>query len=165
MLTSKESLELFDSMNVMSGVEVKARQEIELDSYIMHLQIEGRVLNEMVYGYVIPAAIEYQNILIANVGGLKEIYGAGYKKMCESQLAIIEGVTEHIAALKSKTDAMVNERKKANVIADSNKKAYAYCDKVRPYFEGIRYHCDKLERLVSDKHWPLTKYRELLFVK
>ncbi|MBD0779067.1 glutamine synthetase III [Maribacter sp. ANRC-HE7] len=164
-LTSKESLELFDSMNVMSGVEVKARQEIELDSYIMHLQIEGRVLNEMVYGYVIPAAIEYQNILIANVGGLKEIYGAGYKKMCESQLAIIEGVTEHIAALKAKTDAMVNERKKANVIADSNKKAYAYCDKVRPYFEGIRYHCDKLERLVSDKLWPLTKYRELLFVK
>lgn len=164
-LTSKESLELFDSMNVMSGVEVKARQEIELDSYIMHLQIEGRVLNEMVYGYVIPAAIEYQNILIANVGGLKGIYGAGYKKMCESQLAIIEGMTEHIAALKSKTDAMVNERKKANVIADSNKKAYAYCDKVRPYFEGIRYHCDKLERLVSDKHWPLTKYRELLFVK
>lgn len=164
-LTSKESLELFDSMNVMSGVEVKARQEIELDSYIMHLQIEGRVLNEMVYGYVIPAAIEYQNILIANVGGLKGIYGADYKKMCESQLAIIEGVAEHIAALKSKTDAMVNERKKANVIADSNKKAYAYCDKVRPYFEGIRYHCDKLERLVSDKHWPLTKYRELLFVK
>ncbi|MBD1259263.1 glutamine synthetase III [Maribacter polysiphoniae] len=164
-LTSKESLELFDSMNVMSGVEVKARQEIELDSYIMHLQIEGRVLNEMVYGYVIPAAIEYQNILIANVGGLKGIYGAGYKKMCESQLAIIEGMTEHIAALKSKTDAMVNERKKANVIADSNKKAYAYCDKVRPYFERIRYHCDKLERLVSDKHWPLTKYRELLFVK
>ncbi|PIF01509.1 MAG: glutamine synthetase type III [Maribacter sp.] len=164
-LTSKKSLELFEAMNVMSGVEVRARQEVELDSYIMHLQIEGRVLNELVYSYVIPAAIEYQNILIANVAGLKGIYGAAHKKMSESQLMIIGEVAEHLSALQSKTDAMVNERKKANVITDSNSKAYAYCNKVRPYFDEIRYHCDKLERLVGDKYWPLTKYRELLFVK
>ncbi|MDV7139727.1 glutamine synthetase III [Maribacter sp. TH_r10] len=164
-LTAKDSLELFNAMNVMSEVEVRARQEVELESYIMHLQIEGRVFNELVYGYVIPAAIEYQNILLANVGGLKEIYGAGYKKLSDSQLDIIQRISGHLEILKTKTDAMVNERKKANVIADSKSKADAYCNKVKPYFDEIRYHCDKLERLVSDKHWPLTKYRELLFVK
>ncbi len=164
-LTAKDSLELFNAMNVMSEVEVRARQEVELESYIMHLQIEGRVFNELVYGYVIPAAIEYQNILLANVGGLKEIYGDGYKKLSDSQLDIIQRISGHLEILKTKTDAMVNERKKANVIADSKSKADAYCNKVKPYFDEIRYHCDKLERLVSDKHWPLTKYRELLFVK
>lgn len=60
---------------------------------------------------------------------------------------------------------MVDERKKANNMSDINKKAFAYCDNVRPYFDEIRYHCDKLEQLVGDEFWPLTKYRELLFIK
>jgi glutamine synthetase len=164
-LTSKESLALFESMNVMSGVEVKARQEVELEAYILHVQIEGRVFNELIYSYIIPSVIVYQNRLIENVRGLKEIYGDAYKKQAKSQLIIIEWITEHIEALKDKTDAMVEERKKANVMIDSHKKAYAYCEKVKPYFEEIRYHSDKLERLVDDQLWPLTKYRELLFVK
>ena len=164
-LTSKESLALFESLNVMSGVEVKARQEVELEAYILHVQIEGRVFNELIYSYIIPSVIVYQNRLIENVRGLKEIYGDAYKKQAKSQLIIIEWITEHIEALKDKTDAMVEERKKANVMTDSHKKAYAYCEKVKPHFEDIRYHSDKLERLVDDQLWPLTKYRELLFVK
>ncbi len=164
-LTSKDSLLLFKSMGVMSEVEVRARQEVELETYIMHVQIEGRVFNEIAYNHVIPAAIEYQGMIVSNVSGLKEIYGAGHKKLSEGQLTIIEQIAKHVEALKLKTDAMVEERKKANLIEDSNKKAYAYSEKVKPYFEDIRYHCDKLERLVDDKLWPLTKYRELLFVK
>lgn len=164
-LTSKESLALFESMNVMSNVEIKARQEIELDAYILHVQIEGRVFNELTYSYIIPSAIEYQNRLIKNVNGLKEIYGASFKGQGKSQMVIIQDISEHLDALKNKTDAMVEERKKANKIADTHKKAFAYCEKVKPYFEEIRYHSDKLERLIDDQLWPLTKYRELLFVK
>lgn len=164
-LTSKDSLSLFKTMKVMSEVEVRARQEVELETYIMHVQIEGRVFNEIIYNHVIPAAIKYQGVIVSNVNGLKEIYGAGHKKLSEGQLTIIELIAKHVEALKLKTDAMVEERKKANLIVDSNKKAYAYSEKVKPYFEDIRYHCDKLERLVDDKIWPLTKYRELLFVK
>lgn len=164
-LSSKESLELFKSMGVMSEVEVKVRQEVELEAYIMHVQIEGRVFNELIYSYVIPSVVEYQNRLIANVRGLKEIYGASYKQHASSQLVIIEEISGHLEALKKKTDAMVEERKKANIMTDTHKKAFAYCKKVKPYFEVIRYHCDKLERLVDDQLWPLTKYRELLFVK
>ena len=164
-LTSEESLALFKSMNVMSETEVRVRQEVELEEYILHIQIEGRVFNELAYGYIIPAAVEYQNKLIKNVVGLKEIYGAAYKKMSESQLDIVERISEHIQAIKMKTDAMVDERKLANNMTDINKKAIAYCDSVRPYFDEIRYHCDKLEQLVGDQQWPLTKYRELLFIK
>lgn len=164
-LTSKESLALLESMNVMSEVEVKARQEVELDAYILHVQIEGRVFNELIYSYIIPSVLEYQNRLIDNVRGLKEVYGTSFKQHANSQLVLIEQISEHLEILKSKTDAMVEERKKANKMTDSQKKAYAYCNKVKPYFEEIRYHCDKLERLVDDQLWPLTKYRELLFVK
>lgn len=164
-LTSKESLALFKSMNVMSEIEVKVRQEVELEEYVMHVQIEGRVFNELIYSYIIPAAVAYQNKLIENVRGLKEIYGDAYKKMAETQLDILQRISGHIAVIKTKTDIMVEERKKANNMVDIHKKAFAYCERVKPHFDEIRYHCDKLERLVDDEIWPLTKYRELLFIK
>ena len=38
-------------------------------------------------------------------------------------------------------------------------------EKVKSYFDPIRYHVDKLEQLVDDAMWPLPKFRELLFIK
>ena len=164
-MTSKESLELFISLEVMSKIEVEARQKVELETYILHTQIEGRVFNDLVYSQIIPSAIEYQNKLIKNVLGLKEIYGAAHKKLSEGHLTLIEQIAEHMVELKKNTDDMTNARKIANNLKDLNKKAFAYCDNVRPYFDKIRYHCDKLEQLIDDQSWPLTKYRELLFIK
>ena len=164
-LTAKPSLDLFKSMKVMSEVEVRARYEVELEAYIMHIQIEGRVYDELVYSLVIPAAIRYQNLLIKNVLGLKEIYGAAHSGLTSGQSSIIEQIAEHVSDLKKKTDAMTDARRKANKLNDSDKKATAYCENVRPYFDDIRLHCDKLEQLVDNGEWPLTKYRELLFAK
>jgi glutamine synthetase len=164
-LTAKETLALFKATKVMSEVEIGARLKVELDTYILNLQIEGRVYNELVYGYIIPAAIAYQNKLITNVAGLKDIYGAAHKKFSEGQLAMIEDIGEHLVAIKKMTDAMTDARRKANVIIDSKKKSEAYCHNVKPYFEVIRTHSDKLEKLMDDQLWPLTKYRELLFIK
>ena len=164
-MTSKETLDLFKSMEVMSETEVKARQEVELDTYTLQTQIEGRVFNELVYSYIIPATVAYQNTLIKNVLGLKEIYGAAHKDFTDGPLNLIEQISEHLLQLKKNTDSMVEARKKANVMKDIHKKANSYCEDVKPYFEEIRKHCVKLERLVDDGAWPLVKYRELLFIK
>ncbi|MBT8178962.1 MAG: glutamine synthetase type III, partial [Eudoraea sp.] len=164
-MTSKEILALFGDMEVMTETEVRARQEVEFDTYILQTQIEGRVMNELVNSYIIPVAVNYQNTLIQNVLGLKEIYGAAHKDLTEGTLNLIEQISEHLTAVKKKTDIMVEARKKANAMTDIHKKAFAYCEDVRPHFEGIRRHCDKLERLVDDRAWPLVKYRELLFIK
>ncbi|MER3376238.1 MAG: glutamine synthetase III [Allomuricauda sp.] len=164
-ITSKESVDLFKEMDVMSEVELKARQEVELGAYIFHIQIEGRVLGEMVYNHIIPAAIRYQNLLLENIGGLKEVYGAAHKKVAESQLNLLEQVGEHIGELKKLTDEMTDARKRANGLSTINKKAQAYCNNVKPYFDTIRVQSDKLEKLIADDLWPFTKYRELLFTK
>ncbi len=164
-LTAKESLDLFKDMNIMSEVEVRARQEVDLENYILQTQIEGRVFNELVNTHIIPAAISYQNKVIENVKGLKEVFGASYKKMAEGQLKILEELSTHLSATKKKSDAMIEARKKANAGKDVHKKAMAYCNDVKPFFDDIRYHCDKLEQLVDDQGWPLAKYRELLFIK
>lgn len=164
-LVSENSIDLFKSMNVMSEIEVRARFEVELETYILQVQIEGRVLGELVYNHIIPSVIEYQNKLIQNIMGLKEIYGSTHKKFTESQSHILEQIAEHLIVLKKKTDAMIEARKSGNKLTNSHKKAGAYAESIKPMFDEIRYHSDKLEQLVDDQVWPLTKYRELLFIK
>jgi len=161
---SKKAIDLFEEMNVMSKIEVEARHEIELEEYTMHIQIEGRVLGDIARNHVIPTAVQYQNTLIKNVKGLKEIFGDDFNKIAAEQIELIKKISEHIAGISSKVLLMTEERKKANKLS-GQKAADAYCDKVKPYFDEIRYHCDKLELMVDDELWPLTKYRELLFTR
>jgi len=162
---SGKSKSLFKEMNIMTNVEIEARHEIELEEYTMHIQIEGRVLGDIARNHVIPTAIKYQNLLIKNVKGLKEVFGDDYNKMAKEQIDYIKKISDHIAIISSKVDEMVEMRKTANKIDNIEKRAFTYCEKVKPFFDEIRYHCDKLETMVDDDLWPLVKYRELLFLK
>ena len=162
---SKKAIQLFEEMNVMNKIETEARYEIEVEEYVLRIQIESRVLADIARNHVVPTAVRYQNILIDNVKGLKEIYGASFKKLAKEQLNLIEQISSHIEGINSNVTKMTEERKKANAIDKLEKKASTYCNVVKPLFEDIRYHCDKLELLVDDELWPLTKYRELLFTK
>lgn len=161
---SEKTISLFEEMSVMNKVEVAARHEIELEEYSKRIQIESRVLGDVARNHVIPTAIQYQNTLIENVKGLKEIFGKDFEQYAKEQIDLIKRISGHIAEINSKIEKMTEERKKANkLIGQEN--ATTYCIKVKPYFEEIRYHCDKLELLVDDNLWPLTKYRELLFTR
>ncbi|HSI69618.1 MAG TPA: glutamine synthetase III [Gillisia sp.] len=162
---SQKTIALFEEMGVMNKKEVEARHEIELEDYVMRIQIESRILGDIARNHVIPTAIKYQNILLENVRGLKEIFEKDFKKHSKEQLELITEISEHIENINRDINAMIEERKKANKFDGAEKKAFAYCDNVRPYFEKIRYHCDKLELVVDDEIWPLTKYRELLFTR
>ncbi len=162
---SQAALDLYSEMNVMNHVEVEARYEIELEEYTKKIQIEGRVLGDIARNHVIPTAIKYQNTLIDNVKGLKEIFGKEFEKIGKEQIVLIREISEHIEGINTKVEKMIDARKKANQLTDAQKMAEMYCDKVKPYFEDIREHCDKLELLVDNESWTLTKYRELLFTK
>jgi len=162
---SKQTIDLYKEMKVMNKREVEARHEIELEDYSMRIQIEGRILGDIARNHVIPTCIRYQNVLIENVRGLKEIFEKDYKKYSKEQIGIIEAISGHIENINGDVSKMIEARKAANKIEDAEKRAFAYCDNVKPFFETIRYHCDKLELLVDDEIWPLTKYRELLFTR
>lgn len=162
---SKKAIDLFESLDVMNKIEIEARYEIEIEEYTLRIQIESRVLADLARNHIIPTAVKYQNILIENVKGLKDIYGKEFKTYAQEQLELIQDISKRIESINSGVTKMVNERKKANSLADSVKKAEAYCNKVKPYLEEIRNHCDKLELMIDDELWPLTKYRELLFTK
>ncbi len=163
---SDNTKKIFADLNVLTDRELEARHEIELESYTMKIQIESRLVGDIAQNHVIPAAVRYQNILIENLKGLTDIFGkAETKKLGVTQLALLKDISNHLEKVKTYADIMLEERKKANKITDPKKKAYAYCDKVRPHFDKIRYHVDKLETLVDDEIWALPKLRELLFTR
>ncbi|NRR92757.1 glutamine synthetase III [Winogradskyella undariae] len=162
---AKSTIDLFESLGVMNSVESLARYEIEMEDYILHVQIESRVIGDIARNHVVPTAVRYQNILIENVKGLKTIYGDEFKNYAKAQLGLIESISTHIEAINSSVTEMTEARKICNKDASLEKKADGYCNKVKPFFDTIRYHCDKLELMIDDGIWPLTKYRELLFTK
>jgi glutamine synthetase len=155
---------LFESNEVYNHLELEARHEIMLEDYIKKVQIEARVMGELATTYILPSAVKYQNVLITNIGGLK---AAGLSEASyANQKQILEQISKHIAVMSDSVEKMIEERKKANEISDSRKRAIAYCDKVKgQYFDVIRYHVDKLELLVDDAYWLLPKYREILFLR
>lgn len=164
-LVDKKTLKLFEDNNIMSHREQEARHDIQLETYTKKIQIESRVIGDLAMNHIIPTAIKYQSSLIENVRGLKDIMGSDFKKSSGIQMEMISEISEHISVIKKNVDEMTEERKKANQITEMRKQAIAYCEKVKPYFDTIRYHVDKLELLVDDESWPLPKYRELLFTK
>jgi glutamine synthetase len=158
-------IKLFGDLNIMNHVEVEARYEIELEEYTKKIQIEARVLGDIARNHIIPTAIKYQNTLIENVKGLKEIFGAEFENIAKEQIILIKKISKNIEGINSNVSAMIDQRKAANMIVDAQEMAEMYCDKVKPYFEEIRNYCDKLELLVDDEIWPIAKYRELLFTR
>lgn len=162
-LLTDKTLKLFEDLAVYSKREAHARQDILLENYYKKLQIEARVIGEIVNNVIIPAAVSYQTSLIENVKGLKEI-GLG-EETYSAQIEIIRKISQHISVISNDVNAMVEERKKANVIENTRDKAIAYDENVKSHFDQIRYHVDKLEQVIADDKWPLPKFRELLFIK
>lgn len=161
---TEKSKALFEGNQIYTHAELEARHEIMLEDYIKKVQIEARVMGDLATTYILPSAIKYQNVLINNIKGLKE---AGLPESAyANQKQILERVCEHVSVMSDSVEQMIEERKKANEIADSRERAIAYCDNVvSRYFSNIRYHVDKLELLIDDNYWLLPKYREMLFLR
>ena len=161
-----ESIRMFESTGVMTRAELKARNEVKWETYTKKIQIEARVLGDLVMNHIVPTAIEYQSKLIDNVYKLKGLFSEDKANQLSAEnMAIICQIAEHTSFIKEHVDSMIEARKVANKITNEREKAVAYHDTIAPMLEQIRYHIDKLELIVDDQMWTLPKYRELLFIR
>ncbi len=163
-MVTKKSKKLFEDHKIYTHSELEARHEIELEKYIKKVQIEARVMGELCTSHILPSAIKYQNVLITNIKGLKEI---GLKESSyANQKQILETIAEHVNTLSDLVEKMIEARKICNAMTDTRTKAIGYESQVKSkFFDDIRYHVDKLELLVDDQYWVLPKYREILFLR
>ena len=163
---SPDSIKMFESTGVMTRKELEARNEVKWETYTKKIQIEARVLGDLVMNHIVPVATEYQTKLIDNVYKMRGLFSEEETRQLSAEnLAIIRKIAEHTSYIKEHVDSMIDARKVANKIADEREKAVAYHDTIAPMLEQIRYHIDKLELIVDDQMWTLPKYRELLFIR
>ncbi len=163
---SEKSKEVLIGSGIFTGKELESRVEVEYEKFTKKVQIEARVLGDLAMNHIVPIAISYMTSLIENIKGLKEIFSdQEFERLAAARKEVIVTISDHISMIKKLVNDMIEERKKANVIEDSYKKAIAYEDKVKPYLDEIRVHIDKLELIVDNEMWPLPKYRELLFTR
>ena len=162
----KESIDMFESLGVMTKKELEARNEVKWETYTKKIQIEARVLGDLSMNHIIPVATSYQSQLLKNVENMSAIFPVDKaEKLSARNIKIIEEIAERTSAIEKGVEELVNARKLANKIEDEHEKAIAYHDKVEPKLDEIRYQIDKLELIVDDALWPLPKYRELLFIR
>ncbi|MFT3737843.1 MAG: glutamine synthetase III [Breznakibacter sp.] len=161
-----ESKKVLVENGVMNEREIEARVEVELEKFTKKVQIEARVLGDIVMNHIIPTAVDYQNKLIDNVRGLKEVFGEEEAEtLAGDRKNLIREISTRVSTIKQMVSEMVEARKVANKIEDATEKAFAYERNIFPYLDKIRYHVDKLELIVDNEMWPLPKYRELLFFR
>lgn len=159
-------VDIFVQNKIFTQREIKARNEIKLEKYVTLIDIEAQVLADLARNHIIPTAVLYQNKLIKNVRGLKSIFPEEeFESLAKEQIDIIKTISQKIAIIKKEVDNLLNDKDKAHQITDSLKRAEAFAQKVKPYFDVIRREVDDLEMTIDDEIWPLTKYRELLFSK
>ena len=157
------TVRMFDGLDVLAPNEIEARFEIFNETYVKKLQIEARVIGDMCLNHVIPAAVKYQNILIENIKGMKEIFGEESSVLCASEIDTLKKISMYVNRISADVDALVEARKKANRIEDIAERAKVYSYDVKSMMEKVRDSADNLEMLIDDEMWPLPKYRELLF--
>ena len=161
--TKPETVAMFERMGVYTEKELEASNEVKWEMYTKKVQIEARVTGRMAINHIIPAAIAYQTKLLENIEKLKNIFPDKFQKLAAVDIALVEEISERIAEIRSKVDAMIEARKVANKIECEYEKAKAYHEIAESLFD-IRKPIDKLEEVVDNDMWPLPKYRELLFI-
>ena len=160
------SVKMFESMNVMTRKELRARNEVKWETYTKKIQIEARVLGDLAMNHIIPVATHYQTRLAKNVSSMREILPQeDAVSLCARNFKIIREIGERTQNIERLVEELVGARKKANRLECERDKAIAYHDTVAPKLDEIRYHIDKLELTVADELWTLPKYRELLFIR
>ena len=161
----EDSVRMFGSTGVLNRAELLARSEVKWENYSMKLQIESRVLGDLVINHIIPAAKRYQNVLLQKVVGVKQVFSeSDAAALNEQDMQLIRRIENHTGAIVAKVEEMNRERAYANHIDNQRERAITFHDKVVPLMENIRGRVDDLEMVIDDQLWPLPKYRELLFI-
>lgn len=157
-----ESVELFARFNVLNETELNARYEIKNEIFLKKVQIESRVIADMAANHIIPTAIRYQNVLIENIKGIKEVFPDELNSLAKDEISTLREIIEHVNIIRCRSNEMTEIRHKLNRDPDIARRAAGYENEVRTKMIEIREHIDALEMIIDDDLWPLPKYRELL---
>ena len=154
---TQASRELFSTYGVLSEAELESRFEVGVEQYVMTLNVEANLTEEIARTTILPAAVRYQTELATNVSALK---AAGV----DADLTDLHAVTELVVALRTglaELKTAVDGAHEHEGIAE----ATYLRDVVIPAMAKVREAADALEAVVADDLWSLPTYQEMLFIR
>jgi len=163
-LKDRETIELFEKMGVLNARELEAKYEVELEQYVMKILIEAGVLGDLTMNHVVPAALKYQQELVQVIKGFKDIYQDSYQTYAKEPMHLLDEISSSI----NRVSGLVRKLRKNIEKLESKsleEKAERLAYDIKPEFDKIRAYTDRLEMMIDDEIWPLTKYREMLFIR
>jgi glutamine synthetase len=155
-ITTKESIAMFKKYKVLNAAELKSRQEVYFEQYVLKVSVEAKLVSRIAKTTIYPAATRYQSQLAETAASLK---AAG----CDADLGTLKKITNLTNALNSKIAELekIKEPKGRNIEAE----ARHMCFVVLPKLLEVREVVDALEGIVADDLWPLPTYPEMLFIR
>ena len=155
-----QSVRLFTENGIFSHKELEARTEIRYETYVLSLELEAKVLTEMIQTFVIPSAIKYQGRIAKGLSDMKNI---GIEaSLMSAQTDLLRTLSGLINQAQQLNHDLMTENEKALAKDHAKDRALAFNNVIKPLFEELRVVSDEIERLCDDADWTLPKYRELL---
>lgn len=161
--TSEKSIKVFTESDVLTEVELRARNEVYWETYSKKVEIEARTLRDMALNHLLPVAVSYKAGLLDIVCKAKEVYGDGYTEYTKYEMSQIGEISKNICEVFRYCGMIEEECNRLDKL-ESREQAVGFHDKIVPMMAEIRSQLDSLEMIIDDQKWPMPKYRELLFI-
>lgn len=157
-LTSKENVELFHKMHVLSEAELRSRQEIYVQNYCKLLNIEAMTTLDMATMDIIPAVIKYKGDVAKSAN---ESLALGVE--ADEEKEIVKTLAALLATAKKNVERLRLALKTAHEKGENIEGAKCYHDDVLSAMDALRATCDEMELNTAKECWPLPSYGDLLF--
>ncbi len=158
--TADKNVKMFESVGVMSRVELESREEILFESYAKTVNIEARTMIDMARREYIPAVISYISEVAGSAKLKREVTG-------EASVSVEKSIIEKLSSLNlaayETVEALEKETASAAALKGAREKAEAYCYKVIPLMETLREKVDGAERITAASSWPVPSYGDMTY--
>ncbi len=156
----EKNVTLFEKYGVYSKVELASRNEIHYKNYSTIIHIEADTMIDMVKKQILDASSKYGKELSDTIIA-KNAAESGIDVSYETVvLKEISSLTSDIWKKVCNLEKAVSE---AESIAEADKAALCYGEKVFAGMQDLRESVDQLEVLMPKKEWPMPSYGDILF--
>jgi glutamine synthetase len=156
---TEKNINLVTKHGIFTEAEFKARDEIHMEAYNKHINIEARTMVDMVMHQILPAALQYSSDLANSICRKRDAVGTSVRAAAEN--ALLKCLSDTSDALYEKTEQM--SRLLASVPKSSEEALQYYCNEIVPQMQAIRECADLLESNTAKSYWPYPKYSDMLY--
>ena len=153
---TSNNIALFTKHGIFNENELKARDAILYETYYKKCNIEALTMVRMVEQDILPAVIDYENMLLMNAEKKQLLFKQ------EKHTTLIQKLDELTNALYESTQTLKEKLKQMDE-HDMKAAAMSCKESILPQMDIVRHYTDQLEEITAKSYWPYPDYFDLLY--